>query len=202
MTPVVLASGSPYRRTQLERLGLPFQTDPADIDETPRTEEPATELVQRLARAKAETVAARHPEGLVIGADQVVAAPGDPASPDDPGETLLGKPGNREAAVAQLRRLAGTPVTFHSGLCLVDIASGRWICDDIVTRVRFRPLDEARIQRYVDREPALDSAGAFKSEGLGIALVAGIDGEDPNALVGLPLIRLVDGLAMFGIVVP
>jgi MAF protein len=187
--PLVLASTSPFRRELLARLGLPFQTASPDVDESRRPGEPPQALVQRLAEAKARAVAAGWPHGLIIGSDQVACI-------DD---EVLGKPGDRARAIAQLTRAAGRTVLFQTGLCLYDAAAdrARVLCEPF--RVRFRPLTQKQIQGYVDREQPFHCAGSFKSEGLGIALFEAMEGEDPNSLIGLPLIRLVGLLAEAGL---
>lgn len=188
-TPLVLASTSPFRRSLLERLGLSFTTDAPEVDETRRPGEPAQVLVLRLAEAKARAVAERHPDALVIGSDQVACLD----------EDVLGKPGTRENAIAQLERASGRSMLFQTGLCLLDARSGRAQTLVEPFRVHFRALSRAQIEGYVDREQPLGCAGSFKSEGLGIALFERLDGDDPNALVGLPLIRLVPLLEAAGL---
>ncbi len=188
-SPLVLASTSRYRRALLEQLGLRFAAASPDIDETRRPNEPPEALVQRLAEAKARAVADAHPDALIIGSDQVACL-------DD---QVLGKPGERPRAVAQLRAASGRSVLFLTGLCLLHAPTGkaRVLCEPF--QVRFRPLTDAQIAAYVDREQPYDCAGSFKSEGLGIALFEGLEGDDPNALIGLPLIRLIALLAEAGI---
>jgi len=190
--PLVLGSTSPFRRALLEKLGLPFSCAAPEVDETRHADESATALVTRLAEAKARAVAASHPRALVIGSDQVACL-------DD---AVLGKPGDRPHAIAQLTACAGRVVTFHTGLCLYNAASDRAqvLCEPF--RVHFRPLDPAQIARYVDAEQPFNCAGSFKSEGLGITLFARLEGDDPNALIGLPLIRLVQLLGNEGITLP
>lgn len=186
---LVLASTSPFRRELLARLGLPFEVDSPDIDETRRPGEPPQVLVLRLAEAKARAVAARHPGALVIGSDQVACI-------DD---EVLGKPGDRARAIAQLARASGRSVLFQTGLCLLDAASGQAQTLVEPFRVHFRALARAQIESYVDRERPFQCAGSFKSEGLGIALFSRLDGEDPTALIGLPLIRLIALLEAAGV---
>jgi septum formation protein len=189
---LVLGSTSPFRRALLERLGLPFVSVAPHTDETPLPGESPPALVTRLAEAKARAVAAQYPGSLIIGSDQVAVI-------DD---QILGKPGSRERAAAQLRLASGRQVVFFTGLCLLNTASGRAqvVCEPF--HVHFRELDDARIGRYLDAEQPFNCAGSFKSEGLGIALFQRLEGDDPNALIGLPLIRLVDMLAEEGVVVP
>ncbi len=188
---LILASTSPYRRALLERLGVPFEVTRPDVDETPRPDETPRALVARLAAAKATAADARFDDGLSIGSDQVAAFDG----------AVLGKPGHHAAAVAQLQAVSGRIVEFLTGVCVCDLASGEARHDLAVTRVRFRTLDDAEIERYLTREPAYDCAGSFKSEGLGITLVDGIEDDDPTALIGLPLIRLCRLLRDFGVAV-
>ncbi|MGA0840148.1 MAG: Maf family protein [Pseudomonadales bacterium] len=177
---LVLASTSRYRAELLGKLGLPFITASPGTDETALHDETPRELVTRLARAKAEAVADRFPHALVIGSDQMAVC----------GTQVLGKPGSVARAEAQLALLSGHTVEFVTGLCLLDARESSVSVELDVTRVVFRPLTDSEIKHYVAREQPLDCAGAFKSEGLGIALFERIEGEDPNALIGLPLIRL------------
>lgn len=192
MTDLILASSSPYRRQLLEKLGLTFRCQSPDIDEHPLPGEDAPDLVRRLAEQKARAVAAGCPQGLIIGSDQVCVRDG----------LILGKPGTRERAREQLLAAAGRQVTFYTGLAVLDAASG--IQHSLVEpfSVQFRPLSEAQVERYLEREPALDCAGAFKCEGLGISLFERMEGRDPNSLVGLPLIALVELLGRFGVDLP
>lgn len=185
---LVLASTSPYRRQLLERLGLPFTTAAPEVDERPRPGESPQVLVLRLAEAKARAVASTHPNALVIGSDQVACID----------EDILGKPGDRARAIAQLERASGQIVVFQTGLCLLNTASGRARTLVEPFRVHFRHLDRQQIEGYVDREQPFDCAGSFKSEGLGIALFERLEGDDPNTLIGLPLIRLVSLLESEG----
>jgi septum formation protein len=179
---LILASTSPFRRALLSRLGLPFQTVNPKTDESPLSDETPEHLALRLSEAKARAVAEYFPDALIIGSDQVAICEG----------RVYGKPGNHERAVAQLRELSGKTVNFFTGLCLLDTRDGTARLRGVPTLVTFRELTEAEIETYLDREPAYDCAGAAKSEGLGIALIARLEGSDPNALVGLPLIALCD----------
>jgi septum formation protein len=190
--PLVLASTSVYRRQLLERFGLPFTASNPQIDETRQSGETPPQLAARLALAKARAVARRHPDALVIGSDQVAAL----------GAEIFAKPGTLANAAAQLRRMSGEEVLFHTAVALVDGRSGRERCENVLTRVRFRTLDEAEIQRYLEREPALDCAGSAKCEGLGIALLEALVGDDPTALIGLPLIALARMLRAAGVALP
>lgn len=176
--PLMLASTSRYRRELLERLRLPLHIARPEVDETPLDGESVPAMASRLARAKAEAIAAQHPGSWVIGSDQAAELDGQP----------LGKPGHRDAALAQLASMSGRQVRFHTAVCLVRDGDARQAQD--VTTVRFRPLSAAEIERYVDTEQPFDCAGSFKSEGLGIALFDAIESTDPTALVGLPLIAV------------
>jgi len=188
---IILASGSRYRRSLLERLGLAFEAWGPEVDETPLGGETPARTASRLARAKAEAARARWPHALVIGSDQVADLDG----------AAIGKPGTREAARAQLRRCSGKTVLFHTAVCLLGTAA-RAQERLVTTPVTFRRLADAEIERYLDREDALDCAGSAKSEGLGIALLARFGGDDPTALVGLPLIALAEMLRAEGVEVP
>lgn len=177
---LVLASTSPYRRELLSRLGLPFSVASPDTDESPLPGETAEALALRLAEAKARAVAPAYPQALIIGSDQVAIANGK----------IYGKPGTHERAVAQLQELSGQSVNFYTALCLYDSRNdSRQICG-VPTQVKFRSLSNSEIENYLAREPAYNCAGSAKSEGLGIALLDSLSGDDPNALVGLPLIAL------------
>ena len=186
---LVLASTSPFRRELLARLGLAFETASPDVDESSLPGEGPVSLVERLAEAKARAVAPLFPQALIIGSDQVACI-------DD---RVLGKPGDRQRAIAQLEQASGRTVLFQTGLCLYDAAADRALVVCEPFRVRFRRLTRSQIEGYVDREQPFNCAGSFKSEGLGIALFEGLDGADPNSLIGLPLIRLVDLLGQVGI---
>lgn len=190
--PLVLGSTSPFRRELLQRLGVAFETASPDVDEQRLADESADSLVQRLARAKARAVAQAHPAALIIGSDQVAVLDGE----------ILGKPGTRERAIAQLRAASGRTVQFLTGLCLLNSASGRAQVQVVPYTVHFRELDDERIARYVDLEQPLNCAGSFKSEGLGVTLFASMEGSDPSALIGLPLITLVTMLSREGVVLP
>lgn len=186
---LILASSSRYRAALLERLGLPFRALAPEVDETPLAGESPRELVARLAASKAEAGARAVSDALVIGSDQVAELDG----------RILGKPGTVERAQAQLAALSGREVVFHTGLCLFDTRDGSRQQTVVDTPVRFRALTDAQIRDYVARERPLDCAGAFKSEGLGIALFERLGGVDPNALVGLPLIELCTMLQRAGL---
>ena len=177
---LVLASTSRHRRLLLERLGLAFTAVAPGVDETRSFREPVEQLVRRLSRAKAEAVAAAHPGALIIGSDQAAERDGE----------ILGKPGDHTAAFGQLKAASGKYLKFHTGLCVIDTRDGRMQEYTDVTRVAFRRLSDAEIERYLQAEKPYDAAGSFKSEGLGISLFEGIESNDPSALIGLPLIAL------------
>lgn len=192
MRNIVLASTSAYRRMLLERFQLPFETARPEVDETPLPDEHPAATADRLAIAKAQAVAPQWPDALVIGSDQV-------AHIDD---EVFGKPGSVERAVAQLRSMSGRTVVFHTALALIDTRSGRIQTDSVPTEVRFRTLSDPEIIRYVEKELPLDCAGSAKSEGLGITLLDALSGDDPTALVGLPLIALSRMLREAGVELP
>lgn len=189
---LVLASTSRYRRELLQRFGLEFDCEAPGVEETPLAGETPLGLAQRLAFAKAEAVALRHPDAIVIGSDQVAELAGQ----------ALGKPGDHAAAIAQLRVCRGHEVTFHTAVCVIDSRRRAPISFIDTTRVRFRELSDAEIERYLVAERPYDCAGSFKSEGLGAVLFASIHNEDPTALIGLPLIALADALRACGFRLP
>ncbi|WP_370679640.1 Maf family nucleotide pyrophosphatase [Comamonas sp. GB3 AK4-5] len=190
--PLILGSTSRYRRELLERLRHPFTTASPEVDETPRPGETPHDLALRLALAKAQAVAALHPEAIVIGSDQVADLHGEP----------LGKPGTHERAVAQLQRMRGQTMRFHTAVAVVCQATGFAQCEMAEVGVRFRALTDAEIERYLRAEQPYDCAGSAKSEGLGIALLDAIDSDDPTALIGLPLIRTCRMVRAAGLVLP
>ncbi|QXL84525.1 Maf family nucleotide pyrophosphatase [Comamonas sp. NLF-1-9] len=189
---LILASTSRYRRELLQRLRLEFSVLAPEVDETPQAGEAPAALALRLARAKAQAVAAREPQALVIGSDQVADLAGEP----------LGKPGTHERALRQLQRMSGQTVVFHTAVALACQASGLLQTDLASVRVRFRTLQADEIERYLRAETPYDCAGSAKSEGLGIALLEAIDSDDPTALVGLPLIRVARLLRAAGVRLP
>jgi len=186
---LVLASTSRYRRELLTRLGLPFEVDAPDVDETPLAGEAPDATAMRLAVAKAQAVAERHPGALVIGSDQVLML----------GEDQLGKPGDFDRAFAQLQAMQGREMVFHTALALFNGATGKVQTQDVPTRVRIRPLTDAQIRRYLEKEEPYDCAGSAKSERLGIALMQTMESADPTALIGLPLMALTDMLLAEGV---
>lgn len=177
---IVLASSSRYRFELLQRLRTPFIVDRPQIDEQRHNEENALTLALRLALSKAQVVAERHENALVIGSDQVVLHQ----------DQLLGKPGNFENALIQLKSMQGSTVLFHTAVCLWDTRTQTYQLQNVPTRVRFRQLSENELIHYLNAEQPFDCAGSAKSEGLGITLIENIYGDDPHALIGLPLIAL------------
>ena len=189
---LILASTSSYRRQLLERLQHPFDVVHPEVDETPLDGESGPQTAERLALAKARAVALHHPDALVIGSDQVAYA----------GDRRFGKPGTVDGAIAQLRQMRGQSVIFHTGVAVVHARTGTEDIEGVPTEVRFRDLDDAEIIRYVNAEHVLDCAGSAKSEGLGISLLDALSGDDPTALVGLPLIALSRMLRRHGLALP
>ena len=197
MPELILASSSRYRQELLQRLGLPFRVLSPDIDESPRPREAAAALVERLAAAKAAKVGAGLSEGIIVASDQVAVVAGPQ------GERILGKPGGRAQALAQLAEQSGRQVRFLTSLCVrAQVGGGRLDGEQLATEttlVHFRDLSAAEMERYVDREKPFDCCGAFRSEGLGAALLQRIESADPSALIGLPLIRLCAMLRCLGL---
>ncbi|HDS2183943.1 Maf family protein [Klebsiella aerogenes] len=180
MSNLLLASTSPWRRMLLEKLSLPFECAAPEVDETPLPGESARQLVVRLAQAKAQALASRFPQHLIIGSDQVCVLDGE----------ITGKPHTEENAHRQLRKASGTIVTFYTGLALYNSANGHLQTECEPFDVHFRHLSDQEIEAYIRKENPLQCAGSFKSEGLGITLFERLEGRDPNSLVGLPLIAL------------
>ena len=189
---LVLASTSAYRRTLLERLSIPFAVARPDTDETPLPGETPSATAERLATEKARAVARDWPDALIIGSDQVAHI----------GNEVFGKPGTEARAVEQLQRMSGQTVIFHTALALLNTRSGHIQVEGVPTSVRFRTLGDDEIRRYVAKERPLDCAGSAKSEGLGIALLDALSGDDPTALIGLPLIALCRMLRAEGVELP
>lgn len=189
MPHLVLASTSPFRKQILEKLQLEFSTDSPHIDESRLEGESPEQLVARLAEQKAMAVAERHPDSLIIGSDQVAVNDGQ----------ILGKPGDHEKAVTQLKSASGKRVTFLTGLCLYNSATGDSQVEVVPFGVVFRDLSDSQIDNYLKAEKPYNCAGSFKSEAMGIALFERLEGEDPNTLIGLPLIRLVRMLEAEGV---
>lgn len=195
MQPILLASSSPYRRELLARLGLTFEWASPDIDESPLSnedgeiDESADALVARLSLAKAKALAAEYPNHLIIGSDQVAVL----------GNQIIGKPHTYERAFTQLCNASGNQVIFKTGLCLLNASIGQSQVRIEEFKVEFRELSDNQIHHYLTYEQPYDCAGSFKCEGLGIALFSKLSGDDPNTLIGLPLIRLVDMLKAEGV---
>jgi septum formation protein len=189
MRRLVLASTSPYRKLLLERLRVPFETASPDVDESEKPGESPSITALRLAEAKARAVAPRFPDALIIGSDQIAAL----------GALRLNKPLVHDVAVEQLKAARGKTVSFHTALCLFDAASGESSSRMVSSTVLFREYSDAQIERYLRLEQPYDCAGSAKAEGLGIALIAKLESDDPSALIGLPLIALTDLLAARGV---
>ena len=189
MKKLVLGSTSPFRKILLEKLQLPFECDKPDIDESPRHNEAPIALVKRLAIEKSKAVSVRHNNALVIGSDQVAVCDG----------CIIGKPHTYENAIKQLTQFSGKSITFYTGLCVycTETKVERAIVEPFT--VHFKVLSQDTITSYLTREQPYNCAGSFKSEGLGICLFKRLEGDDPNTLVGLPLIRLVDLLKQQGV---
>jgi septum formation protein len=186
---IVLASSSPYRRSLLARLNLDFEIASPDIDESPAGGEAPQDTALRLAETKARAVAARFPDALVIGSDQVAVLDGK----------ALGKPGDQLTALAQLAAMRGRSVVFHTAVCVYQHSTGRLEIENVPTTVCFRNYSDAQAARYLEIDRPFDCAGSAKIESLGIALTSRVESSDPTALVGLPLIALTTALARFGI---
>lgn len=178
---LILASSSPYRKELLARLHLAFEVVSPEVDETPLPQESPQDTALRLAQVKARKIAETHPQALVIGCDQVATLDG----------MQLGKPGTHENATKQLQLMRGRTVIFHSALCLYNAQTNNMQAEVVPYEVEFRQLSDNQIERYLRTEEPYNCAGSAKSEGLGIALIAAMHGTDPNALIGLPLIKLI-----------
>jgi len=189
MQRLILASTSQYRKTLLQRLGLSFETASPDVDETEIPGESPAATARRLAEAKARVIAARYPDALIIGSDQVAAL----------GDLRLNKPITHEVAVRQLQTARGKSVQFHTALCVLDATNGRAETRVVSSTVHFRGYSDAQIENYLRLEKPYDCAGSAKSEGLGIALIARLESDDPSALIGLPLIALTEMLFVHGV---
>jgi len=187
--PIILASSSTFRKSLLERLHLSFECYSPEIDESPLPGESASSYVRRLARAKARAIADKFPDKVIIGSDQCALLD----------EEILGKPGNHENALRQLKAAQGKTVVFHTGICVLKQATGFIEVDDILFQVKFRQLNDAQLEHYLQIEQPYQCAGAFKSEGYGVCLFNQMQGDDPTALIGLPLIRLTSMLEKAGI---
>ena len=191
-TTLVLASSSAFRQQTLKKLNIEFLVDVPDVDESVLENETPLALVKRLSKMKAMAVAQRHPDALIIGSDQVAVLDGD----------IITKPLTHDNATAQLTRASGRQVEFLTGLCLYNSKTGNCQLDCVPFIVHFRKLNADQIERYLKQDQPYQSAGSFKSEGYGIVLFDKLQGDDPNTLVGLPLIRLVDMLTHEGVQIP
>jgi septum formation protein len=192
MNPLILASTSAYRRMLLERFGLLFETIRPEVAEPHIAGESPSERALRLAVAKAEAVAARHPGAVVIGSDQVAAA----------GQKILDKPGDEATCRSQLASLSGTDARFYTGCAVIGPSGSVRLMHLDTTTVFFRSLTAKEIERYVEREKPFDCAGGFKVEALGITLFESVESKDPTALIGLPLIWLACALRRAGYSLP
>lgn len=181
MARLILGSSSPFRKALLEKLDLSFDTDSPDIDETPLKGELPKDMVARLAKAKAQAIAERHPQSIIITSDQCATLDGE----------IIGKPHTHENAVEQLKKASGRAVTFYTSLCVFNAGTNQY--QEIVEPfyVYFRELNDTQIENYLKKEEPYKCAGSFKSEGLGISLFERLEGNDPNTLIGLPLIQLI-----------
>jgi septum formation protein len=186
---LILGSTSIYRRELLERLKIPFRVEAPGIDETPLANETPQQLVERLSIEKARSVASNNPASLVIGSDQVAVHNGK----------IVGKPHTHEKAMQQLREANGKEIVLYTGLSVVNADTGESLTEVIPFHVVFRKLSEQQLENYLHKEQPYHCAGSVKSEGLGVALLERFDGEDPNTLIGLPLIRLIRMLEHFGV---
>ncbi len=183
---LVLASASAARYSVLSKLKLEFETVDPSIDESPLPEESPSDLVRRLSWQKAKSVSDRFGRHLIIGSDQVAVVDGE----------ITGKPADRDDAIRQLKKASGQNVTLYTGLALFNSESNHLQVDVLPYRVRFRKLTNSMILNYIDADQPFDCGGSLRSEGLGVALLEKFDGSDPNILLGLPLIRLIDMLAV------
>ena len=191
-SPLILASTSRYRAELLQRLKIPFEQIAPDCDETPHPGESALTLVDRLAQAKAASVASVNPQALIICSDQVACCQGD----------ILGKPGDHHSAVRQLQSLRGNTVEFHTGLCVTHHATNKSLRSTVTTTVEFKNLNDEQIERYLQKDQPYDCAASFRSESYGSTIVSRISTDDPTALIGLPIVRVAEYLDEFGFELP
>ena len=186
---LILASSSPYRRQLLDRLRLEYECLSPGVDESLTDGESAVDYVRRLAEAKSAAVAQKYPQAVVIGSDQCALLDGK----------VLGKPGSHEKALQQLRQAQGKTVRFHTAVCVMRRADAFCQVEEVPFEVEFRRLGEQQLERYLQVEKPYDCAGSFKAEGYGVCLFSALRGEDPNALIGLPLLKLITMLEAAGI---
>ena len=189
---LILASSSPYRRSLLQRLEIPFESESPKVDESQLEGETPTDLVLRLAEIKAAAIAPAYQESLIIGSDQVAIADNE----------ILSKPGNHENAITQLKKVSAKSIVFLTGLCVINTANNNVQKDCISYTVHFRDLTDDEIERYLLLEKPYDCAGSFKSEACGVSLMQRMEGDDPTSLIGLPLIRLAEMLRNEGLNIP
>lgn len=189
---VILASTSRYRAELLQRLKIDFEQHSPDCDETPLQGESPVELVARLSAGKAQSIADRYPEHLVIGSDQVANLDGK----------IYGKPADHVDAIAQLNALSGNTISFLTGLCVMQQSTNRVLHSMVTTEVRFKRLNKAQIERYLDTDKPYDCAASFRSEGYGSTIVDNISSEDPTAIIGLPVIMVASHLNQLGLSLP
>ena len=189
MARLVLGSSSPFRKALLEKLDLSFDCDSPDIDETPLEGESPKDIVKRLAKLKALAIAVRHPQSIIIASDQCATLDGK----------IIGKPGDHDNASKQLKVASGRAVTFYTSLCVFNAGTNQFEECTEPFHVYFRELNDSQIENYLQKEKPYNCAGSFKSEGLGISLFERLEGNDPNTLIGLPLIQLIKMLARFNI---
>lgn len=189
MARIVLGSSSTFRKALLEKLDLSFDCDSPDIDETPLKNEHPKDMVERLAKLKAQAIAERHPQSIIIASDQCATLDGQ----------IIGKPGDFENAVEQLKNASGRTVTFYTSLCVFNAGTNQYQETVEPFYVYFRELTDQQIENYLKKEEPYNCAGSFKSEGLGISLFERLEGNDPNTLIGLPLIQLIKMLDEFGV---
>ncbi len=188
---IILASSSPYRRQLLDRLRLDYECHSPDVDESARDGEAASDYVRRLAEDKARTIAREYPQAIVIGSDQCALLDG----------RILGKPGSHENALRQLRDAQGKTVLFHTAVCVLNLARDICLLEEVPFEVEFRNLSDAQLTHYLQVEQPYDCAGSFKAEGYGVCLFSALRGDDPSALIGLPLLRLTTMLESAGVAV-
>jgi MAF protein len=189
MSSIILASGSKYRAELLRKLHIDFDICPSYVDETPQADESAMQLALRLSKAKALAISEHFPQHLIIGSDQTAVCE----------QQLLNKPGTRSLAIQQLQAQSGKTVRFYTGICVLDTVTQTCLTELDTCTVHFKYLSRSQIEHYVDLDQPLDCAGSFKAESLGIALFSSLETEDPNALIGLPLIKLIKMLSEFGV---
>jgi len=188
---IILASSSPFRKQLLDRLHLDYECHSPDIDEAVKAGETAQDYVCRLAQAKARAIAGIYPQAVVIGSDQCALLQGD----------ILGKPGNHENALKQLKQAQGKTVVFHTAVCVLNLASGFEVVEDVPFEVVFRNLTDTQLEHYLRVEQPYNCAGSFQSEGYGACLFSKLRGDDPSALIGLPMLRLIPMLENAGVAV-